>query len=145
MSDTEYPLFLVHRSPRQPTTYLCVAGPEHAVEIAEKGDPHTTEAQGFQYRILRSAPAVARRQAGGESLTREEWFEKAAILMLTHLASINDLLTLCEMARSTARRQKKPRADYSSVIKVLQSDDLSGSRRMRAVRQFASAPMKLIT
>jgi hypothetical protein len=144
-AEDAYPRFIVHRAPRQPTMYVCVAGPEHAVEIVEKTDPHNHNPLGFEYRILRSRATVKQRATGGESLTREQWFTKAAELMLTHLTSINDLLTICEMARGEAKRQNKRKPDYSRVIPILQSPDLEWSRRNKVARRLAEGGTNLLS
>lgn len=122
--------------------FVCIASPVHAVEIAETTDPHNLDPLGFEYRILRTARTVAKLVQGGQSVSKEQWFSKAAEMMLTHLGSIQDLVQLCNSARSDARMRGQKKADYSRVVQVLQA--VKPNRRVMVQHKLNAGALPLL-
>jgi hypothetical protein len=136
-----YPLYRICKEPGQPLRFICVAGPNRAVDVFETTDPHNHDPLGFEYRILRSRPSVKRCETMGAPATKDEWFAATAEMMLTHLGSIGDLVKICEMRRDTARMTGK-KADYAGVIDVLQ--DVKPSRRAMVRNRIERGTVSLL-
>ncbi|MBB4861457.1 hypothetical protein HNP46_000268 [Pseudomonas nitritireducens] len=129
-AEVDYPIYLLNRLPGGPQSLVCVAGPEHAVEIVETTDPHNIDPLGFHFRIHRTKATVKSRMSGGQRVTKDEWRKHAIMLMMLHLQGVDDLITLCDMARRDFRIHELDRPDYSSVIPMLTSSNLRGHTRM---------------
>lgn len=136
-----YPLFRKVSSPGEVHRFICVASPTHAVDIFETTDPSNFDPLGFEYRILRSRPTVKRCENIGVEVSKTEWFNGAAEMMLTHLGSITDLIQLCDMRRESARMQGN-KADYSRIINSLQ--EIKPSRRQIVRRRLERGDLKLL-
>jgi hypothetical protein len=136
-----YPLYRISKTPGEPSRFICVASPNHAVDVFETTDPHNHDPLGFEYRILRSRPTVKRCEAIGAPATKEEWFAATAEMMLTHLGSIGDLVQLCDSRRDAARRNGA-KADYAGVIEALQ--EVKPSRRAMVRHRIQQGSIALL-
>lgn len=136
----DYPLYRISKAPGQPSRFVCVASPSHAVDVFETTDPHNHDPLGFEYRILRSRPTVKRCETVGSPATKEEWFAAAAEMMLTHLGSIGDLVQICDLRRQSARMSGR-KADYDRVIETLQHVKPSRRAQVRYRLEQGSMPL----
>jgi hypothetical protein len=141
MADAAYPTFWIDRT-GPALRYVCITGPQHAVEIAETTDPHNLDPLGFEYRILRTRRTVARLARGAQAVAKDVWFAQAAEMMLTHLGSIQDLATLCGMARTEATRIGRKQPDYSRIVAALQ--EVKPSRREIVREKIARGSLPLL-
>ena len=137
----KYPSYRVDVQVGQPQRYLCIASPEHAVEIFETTDPHNYDPLGFEYRVLRTRHSVKRCEKTGAEMHKEDWFKSAAEMMLTHLGSIRDLVQICDMRRELAQ-MTNGKVDYKRVIETLQ--DVKPSRRQMVKRRLEQGTLPLL-
>ncbi|MHD0644501.1 hypothetical protein ACYPKM_02540 [Pseudomonas aeruginosa] len=133
----EYPIFLADRSP-EGKVFVCIAGPENAVEIKETRDPASETPTGYSFTHLRTEKTVKARMSAGHVVDKKTWFEDTGMLALMYHGSVFDLLSFCE-----SRRSMPSTTNYADVLKLALGEHIVGSRRGMILRKIEAGELQL--